>query len=481
MKNNRFVFLAKRKNRIVFFIFILLNSLNLFFTNCSQPYSFTLIDQNVTDHISPRSESGGNGEGYNGKLTFITTEYGFYCENKPAPVSVLRRNELGQWLLTVNTAAKCSVTENLIVTDVDYTSGDLFVNYKDNIFKIDNSLPTEPASLENFVEFYSVTNKVNANSKDSKLGDKICADQNGFCSLTAAIDEALVEDKKSVLIKLEPGTYLMDHSTILNSLKNSPTDQNKPTISLLGDSPQNTIIDGNNLVNLFVISDRTIEFLNLSINNGSASGFSVGTAITTANLGSVVVKNVEFKNHNSPSNPVIDVTPGSGDLYFENIILANNTSSAGFSIFSPLKLSIVNSQIISNSNYGVNVYNGSNNILIKNTLIANNKSGVELRKCRLNCIIENSIISHNTNNGLVIDYATNGQSEIKVVGSTIKENSANLVMVYSNTYNYLSLPLRLVDTSIISPALGGKNCTWILDFIGIININSTVDDLSCGF
>ena len=84
--------------------------------------------------------SGGNGDGYEGKLLFAHIEPGFTCEGKNAPTIILRKNTDKQWYFTRNARDKCADISNQLVTDVNYNPNQSIVSY--NNIELVQLMPT---------------------------------------------------------------------------------------------------------------------------------------------------------------------------------------------------------------------------------------------------------------------------------------------------------------------------------------------------
>ncbi len=97
-----FKLMSYKKSKFLLLFSILSAGLLLFGQNCAR-VEFSPSFQG----LAKSEANSGNGQSYDGKLTFIATEAGFTCEDKLAPKSILRRDEHKLWTFTENKKKMC--------------------------------------------------------------------------------------------------------------------------------------------------------------------------------------------------------------------------------------------------------------------------------------------------------------------------------------------------------------------------------------
>jgi hypothetical protein len=456
--------------------YIALSGLVFLFQNCTR-VGFTSVQQ-PTDPIQVNSSLGG--EVYDGKLTFLEVEPGFNCESLVAPKSVLRRDKFGIWTLTVNEKQKCSTIESQVVTDVTFEKNvsSTFLKYKNINYTLDQGAPDTPVNLAGYLRVFQVDPNTNPNTADSLVGDGLCADSSGKCSLKAAIDEANSSVSIGSIIRVPAGVY----KTTLNLSVGSTS-----FIGIYGEDPVTTIIqDGgtNGLIttsSIFASFKSPVHIENLSLNNGTSNVAFTASGVMA--YSSVHIKNCRFENHRRGNTPVIYGGPGSGHILIENTRLINNDTTA-IGLFGARGLTVTKSEIINNTGLGIDVNNGSWNVNILDTTIANNGAiGVNLRKCYSNCLIENSTISGNSSYGLVVTTPANNTLDDLIIKNTTITNNA------LTTGTNIKLDCEVVNpqhinfiNSVVSKGISlNPNCEFTARNNAVMTAtNSISDDNSCG-
>ena len=201
---------------------------------------------------------------------------------------------------------------------------------------------------------------------DSNLGDGICADGLGHCTLRAAIEESNALTSCATLtinlsvagITLTLGELTIDHDLIVN-----------------GSAPNGTTISGNHAGRVFTVNaGRTDNFSNLTITNGT-----VGSGVT----GGGILNN--------------------GTLTINDSTISNNVADFGAGIFNQGRLTITNTTINSNSTIG-GLGGG----------ISSGGSGSSLN-------MFNSTVSNSTDGGGIL--IGGGNTTVEIANCTISSNA----------------------------------------------------------
>jgi len=101
---------------------------------------------------------------------------------------------------------------------------------------------------------------------DINLGDGICADSTGACTLRAAVDESNFIIGADIIYLPNPGTYSVTQTVL------SVTDR----LTIQGTSKRNTVIEGDPSFGLFVVNGKlvTANFNNLTMTNANRAIYS---------------------------------------------------------------------------------------------------------------------------------------------------------------------------------------------------------------
>lgn len=289
------------------------------FQNCAQvgqPVAFINGGDSKTSHAS--DQVGGNGGGYEGKLTFLQVEAGFTCENKPAPKSILRRDENKIWYLTVNEKALCGMIRGQIVSDVDYTPGSHQLLYHGAMYILDNAAPWDKDStLSDYLREFKVTPASDNNAKDVAPGDGVCADVNGQCTLQAAAEEANAKPDLGVVILVSAGRYDLTQEIKI---------QSKALSWVKGDNKSTTILSGTNLTRIFSSQQATLKLSDLTLTESrSEVGTGTGGGLYSVNS-HIFIDSLNFINNYATSYGA-GLTAIGGNLYIRRTVFDSNRLS----------------------------------------------------------------------------------------------------------------------------------------------------------
>lgn len=415
--------------------------------------------------------ASGNGEPYDGKLRILHHYVdNFTCEGRSQPESILiRENEAG-WYLIRNTSDKCAFIDRDPVQGVQY---DEVANQA--VFNNQLYVPPHP---------YYVDAKEDPNLSDVRLEDGVCEDKNGICSLRASIDQAgATSMTEAVLVHIPDGLY---NVTETMTLKGQASQGN--AVTLRGQNPLTTILDGNNSVIPLTITltNRAPVFVeNLTIQNGRSNQIYQGSAIDSARypFGSpVVATNCIFKNNKG--NAAIHGHPGSGPIQIRKSQFIGNEGA--IHAIGIQGLSVEDSTFTNGSLFGVWAFRVNNVTVKRSTFSKNFSRGIELDDCQ-SCLIENVTVSQNQDYGISIyASAVDGGYNVTVNNSTLTENGSNitnggnLLVEFTDSINNK----LIVNNSILAMNdVLKKNCHWNASGTQtghrIIATNSLFDDSSC--
>ena len=263
------------------------------------------------------------------------------------------------------------------------------------------------------------------------------------------ITNAMAEASNNNLIEVHPGTY--NEGVLIGNFTNLTIRAWDWTNST---NNTTTIVDATGFENAFMIQDsETVTIQGFSITKASSNGITIlGTSFSNY-----------IKNNNIYSN----------DLY--GIYINSDTAD--------------NNQIISNNVYGLNqdtgVYIGEsdNNLITENTLSKNQNNGLWVEGSSTNNTISHNNCNSNTARGIFLNNNTlnnyiytntcigqnNGivmmdDNESKVIGNTVKENSAGGVWIQGSTnflLQYNDISFNLASEGIV-----------VMDSTGDIELNT---------
>lgn len=182
---------------------------------------------------------------------------------------------------------------------------------------------TTPAAL-------NVTVNTTADTRDALVGDGLCADQSGLCSLRAAIMEANAALPGSV-ITIPAGTYTY---TIANDLDdNASTDGDldiSEDMTLVGAGPNLTVINAAGIDGVFqVVRGAVASISGVTITGGfrtyQGGGVRVDDSGTTLTLDNVVIA-----NNRATEGAGIDIEGGATVVLSNSSVIYNSTPVDGF-------------------------------------------------------------------------------------------------------------------------------------------------------
>ncbi len=490
----------KKLNRF-FYLILGLFILLVFFQNCRMDFVATLSDRSTSSSsilppnstgISPVASYSGNGGSYDGKLTFVALEPGFQCENQKSPKAILRFVD-DQWYYTLNTEKQCGLIQNQVVQDVNYQLSQNFLTFRGSLFYQEIRSGNGSIALNKSVMEFLVTPLADPNTSDANLGDGICSNSSGLCSLRASIEEANAAHSPEIkfyLIRVARGTYNMNEKMEI---------QSPVFVGLFGEGPESTIINNTSETGMvrilyeegmkaYEVSEKrsVVSLQNLSFNQGrSLEGDVAATGVVT--YSPLHIKNCVFDDHTGKA-PVILGGITSSSLLIEKTKI-RGSQNAGIRLLGATNITIDSSEIINNAGIGIALMNFGRNIHITRTTSASNATGVYLRDCYLDCLIENSTISGNTFYGLAVTGGSS-KTETTVRNSTITSDatamesgiSIRLARAGGSIVTQHLHRMVLENSLILRGSSVQPNCVFNAEPIQshqILSVNSIADDASC--
>ncbi len=267
--------------------------------------------------------------------------------------------------------------------------------------------------LIGFVIFFSfgVSNVAAANassiyvngSSGNDSWDGQIASWNGTSGPKATIDNATETVTSNGTVYIADGTY-NENNIIINR-----------NLTLIGESQENTIIDGNYINTIFNIKNgANVYFINLKISNGDAANN--GGAIE--NNGSLDIENCTITDNYANNGGAIE---NDGNLDIENSTITNNFANNGGAIENDGNLYLNNSTFLSNSASYISGWSWDWNDLSDDNPIFSGMGGAILDNGDLT--IKNS--DFDTNTAVYGGAIYNNDTSLFISGSTFTYNFAN--------------------------------------------------------
>jgi len=298
----------------------------------------------------------------------------------------------------------------------------------------------------------SLTVNTTADTVDANIGDTICADAGGFCSLRAAVQEANARAGADT-ITLPAGTYTLAIAGVPENVAATGDLDITDALTINGAGASTTIIDGASIDRVFFVHGVTVAIDGVTIQNGRSLASDVssgGGGILLVN-GVATVTNSTITNNIATSSALTGVGNGGGiscswcTLTISNSTISNNSANGtawgvggGILKTGSPTMTITNSTISGNSTtfHGGGIYAQDNGVTtITNSTITNNSAGVSSGGIYLrvnggaNGIqLKNTIVSNlqaglncGSNGGMITDQGWNIASD----------NSCNLIQATS--------------------------------------------------
>lgn len=396
-----------------------------FFQNCS---SYSLLDSFTTLGSVNKSQqaesSSGNGQGYDGKITFIYAPINFSCEGKPAPKEVLYYQN-SKWLLVENTKERCHNKETVLVSEPEFNiSNDLLVFYKSKKYVQAADTLKNQSFKDNFNEYTISIESEAIDEADFNLGDGICKTVSGVCTIRAAIEEANMSPNKVSIIYIPQGKFNLKSTLRINTSN---------TIAIIGlDNGAELSGDGtfphimtNSLegyASLTNLADRVSYFENLKFTKG-ASKYSYSEAANVASAsGNIVIRNSYFENLNKASEiPSVLGVGNSAKIQIESSQFIGGYKAVETNFFTGLKIS---NSIFKDTIFSALDLQNTHQILIENISVFENKNhGLRFLGGK-GVTVNNSTIHKNGGNGIHLLSSNNYYGDFDFNGITLTENGS---------------------------------------------------------
>jgi len=172
---------------------------------------------------------------------------------------------------------------------------------------------------------FTVNSTVDAPGADTlgaSLADGVCETQhgNGICTLRAAVMEANHVPGGGAIIELPQGTYAMTIGPVgAGSERDGSFDLAAP-LQIVGEGPSASIVDGNDLDSVFVVSADAVVLMGLGVRRGGHAGGGI------RNSGNLTLENVAVSEANGAGSRGIQ---NNGTLSLSHCIIANNVLTGG--------------------------------------------------------------------------------------------------------------------------------------------------------
>ncbi len=480
----------------------------LVYQGCSDGLQNPLrFESSTNKYQSSEVAGGGNGEGYDGKIRILHHYVdNFTCNGKPAPESVLFRNSEMNWYLIQNSKQSCPSNAAIAVEGVVYDEGTKTATYNGKIY-----VPPRP---------YFVDTNANPNLPDVNLMDGICADENGTCSLRAAVQQTVpVSFTDAVIIHIPAGIFNL---TSPLSLRGVMPDSHEITIR--GESPTTSILDGGGATRHFSIRSTSmapITIENLTLQNGfygntldpgasisyqldpsaefrlkSADGllqeirnfFPEYDEATANPLNSRLnITNCVFKGNKNHSTIIAGHL--TGKLTVRNSLFIQNEQHGVYST-SADSLVVEDSIFVEQASRGIAVHDNISQVSIRRSRFSETYEGVSLIDCR-NCSLESIESFNNKRNGLTIITSLKGSIyDVIIRDAKIYDNltgpgslstpnlsgsDGNIHVQFNSPTNYLDL----IDSNLFMTNSALPNCSSNATINQIRLRNTMVNDASC--
>lgn len=351
----------------------------LLFENC-QPLAkmnFSLIPSSSSSSPAPSSNlrSGGNGEGYGGKLTF-------YVGASDTQIS-LAQQAINNPVYLVNPSLPNGLTLNVktgVISGTPTTVSSSYQSYTLNITDQDTKAELTVSFLLGVGYIYDVSARIDGlGETDAVLDDHICADKQHLCSFRAALDQAAKNPVKT-RIKLPAKTYLINIGKLLIS-----TD-----VEIMGSGRTFTILSGGdkNLVLNVTAADAT--FKDLSIVHGKNTASELAGGLQYQNVhGALELDNVDVSfnvTDNITSTGAAGIYFAGQNLFITNSYIHNNSAlsfsqsfnKSGGGIFIGSGFAVIKDSFIednSTNESGGGIYSDyPQNLALQNVVLARNSS-----------------------------------------------------------------------------------------------------------
>lgn len=212
--------------------------------------------------------------------------------------------------------------------------------------------------------------------KDTILGDRICADATGLCSLRAAIMEAnfLDDHQADVIIDLPTGIYAVGSTMPTAEYAIWMSRESLWRTIVRGHGAADTIISGAGWLGIFDLS-YSVTFSDVTIEEGEIETSWAG-AFYIRDYSDLLIKNSIIRDHYGVQGGAINTMYPHSFVTLENTSIFNNyAQNAGGAIYNENGTVVIrNSAIYGNEarNAGGGIYSRNGNLIVVNSTISGN-------------------------------------------------------------------------------------------------------------
>lgn len=290
----------------------------------------------------------------------------------------------------------------------------------------------------------TIANTYDVNSSgdgsDSNVGDGLCADSTGACTLRAAVEEANASGSNTVRIFVPAAMTIALGSTI--PITNS--------MEIDGGDVVSSIVNGGGTVQLFSISGASsVAMSGLTLQNGSISGN--GGAIHVSNS-SLTISGVAFVGNTATSNGGAIHSLSTAQVWVSGSYFGANSAAKGAAIYNDGALSVVDSIFGDQGQPNTAAYGGalyaSNSASIDGSRFSYNSASTDGGAIYSDFPLQvvGTAFDHNsaTTNGGAI-YVSDYQTQLR--GSTLSANTATKGGAVYNGYVLQVIGSQLNDNT----------------------------------
>jgi parallel beta-helix repeat protein len=305
----------------------------------------------------------------------------------------------------------------------------------------------------------------------SSYAEIIVVDDDGPANFTL-IQDAINAAGAGDTIRVMSGTYTEN------------IDVNKP-LHLMGENPNNTIVDGGGVGNVITITANNAIVRNFTITNSATSYYAIlcqshrnniirnkitneygyGIKLDGSNRSNIIANDV-----NSNGWEGISVSGSSGTLISKNMIASNADYGA----------------------FGIVIYNSDNTMVLNNTLVSNEGGGIHIKENSHHNTIRGNYISESTGSGIVIgaDICSNEPTYNIIIRNDVNSNSYNGIELIETTDNTITenriignglngitiadASFNTIENNIIKDHNSGSNCFGICFVLSSLSHDVTI-------
>lgn len=324
-----------------------------------------------------------------------------------------------------------------------------------------------------YAKLFSVTSTTSAMSLDTNVGDGLCINIDGKCSLRAAFAEAAATPTVPHVFTLEAGTYSVTSGLAANY----------DVVRLVGASPATTVIDGVNNSDVFVSNSDTTPDV-ISLENLELKRFTTTMLwgdILTNGVGTgakYYLKSIYIRD-NTVSNFDSVIMGRNTNTYLEDVLFENNTGCSFYQWSGTANLKNVFFKNSSSASDAIEIR--AANAVLESVTVTGASTGLYLNKS-VEVEIKNSTFTANTTQAVNFFHtAPTGGEWLKIYNSTFSNNGAASNGTFRFAFTGAPTPSILSYNSIFAINSAKANClVTSLAPSALTFQNSLLDEGSCG-